>query len=170
MTQQLQMLRPHLRDLPPLGIPAGYALRTWQAGDEQAWADIMNTGIGDWTVDKVQQFFIGRPQFSPDAVFFAAQNGQPVGTAAAWRIPETETRRGYVHMVCVLPEHRGRNLGYLVTLATLHWFLQHGFVEALLETDDWRLPAIRSYLRLGFVPITEDDEMRARWRKVMAEL
>jgi mycothiol synthase len=165
------MLRPHLRDLPALAMPAGYTMRTWRPGDEQAWADIMNTGIGsDWTAEKVTQHFTSKPQFAPGAVFFAVRGDQPVGTAAAWRVPETETRRGYVHMVCVLPEHRGRNLGYLVTLATARWFQQHGFEEALLETDDWRVPAIRSYLRLGFAPVTDDDEMRQRWRKVMAEL
>ena len=173
MARQLQMLRPDLERLPDQRIPAGYALRTWLPGDEQAWASIMNTGIGaDWTAAKVAEQFSTRPQFTPDAVFFAILGGRPVGTAAAWRIPETETRQGYVHMVCVLPEHRGKGLGYLVTLATLHWFKQHGFASVLLETDDWRLAAIRVYLQLGFAPRfdTGDAEMAERWQKVMGML
>ena len=171
--RQLKMRRPDLLDLPALVISPGYALRTWLPGDEQAWADIMNTGIGEgWTVDLVREKFSTLPQFTPDAVFFATRDGQPVGTATAWRVPESETRQGYVHMVCVLPEHRGHNLGYLTTLATLHWFKQHGFSHAILETDDFRLPAIKAYLRLGFAPVIEpgDDEMRQRWDRIMRAL
>ena len=171
--RQLKMRRPDLDRLPPLDMTAGYALRTWLPGDEQAWADIMNTGIGEgWTVELVQEKFTTRPSFIPDAVFFATYAGQPVGTATAWRVPETETQQGYVHMVCVLPEHRGHNLGYLTTLATLHWFKQHSFTYAILETDDFRLPAIKAYLRLGFAPVIEPgyDDMRQRWEKIMQEM
>src|SRR6266508_3980861 len=32
--RQLRMLRPTLDDLPPLAVPAGYRLRTFQPGDE----------------------------------------------------------------------------------------------------------------------------------------
>ena len=173
MVRQLQMLRSGLERLPDPLVPAGYALRTWLPGDEQAWANIMNSGIGaDWTAAKVAELFSTRPQFSPHAVFFTTQAGQPVGTAAAWRLPETETRQGYVHMVCVLPQHRGKGLGYLVTLATLHWFKQHHFESVLLETDDWRLAAIRTYLQLGFTPRYDagDAEMAERWQKVMGML
>lgn len=173
MPDQLQMLRDDLENLPPLSLPDGYALRTWLPGDEQAWADIMNTGIGsDWTAGSVREKLCDRPQFIPDAVFFVTCAGQPVGSATAWRWPEDDYQRGYVHMVCVAPEHRGRNLGYLVTLATLHWFKAHGRSSARLETDDWRLAAVRSYLRLGFHPAYDaaNAEMAGRWTSVMAAL
>jgi mycothiol synthase len=162
--EQLRMIRPHLRDLPTVALVEGYALRTYQAGDEQAWGDIMNTGIGsEWTVEKVRQDLTQQPQFLADGLFFVTHAGQPVGSACAWRVPPEEMRQGYVHMVCVLPEHRGRELGYAVTLAVLHWFRQQGFESAVLQTDDWRLAAIKAYLRLGFEPEILNDEMRQRW-------
>ena len=36
--------------------------------------------------------------------------------------------------------------------------------------DDFRLPAIRIYLRLGFKPHLTGPDMEKRWRKVCAEL
>jgi mycothiol synthase len=38
---------------------------------------------------------------------------------------------------------------------------------AVLETDDWRLAAIRTYLRLGFEPDPVEEEHAARWRRVL---
>jgi len=50
--RQLRMLRPNLDDLPPIFLPDGVDIRTYRRGDEQAWAEIMNTGIGEhWTAD-----------------------------------------------------------------------------------------------------------------------
>ena len=73
---------------------------------------------------------------------------------------------GYLHMVCVLPEHRGKQIGHALNLAALRWFRDRGFKEVWLSTDDWRIPAIKSYLRLGFEPFYPDDSHRERWQAV----
>jgi mycothiol synthase len=78
-------------------------------------------------------------------------------------------------MVCALDAHRGRGLGRLVTLAVLHHLRQGGFERADLSTDDWRIPAIKSYLALGFVPVflpTVDgfDPHEPRWSAVFAQI
>lgn len=168
---QLRMFRSNLEGLPELALPEGYRLRTYQPGDEDAWARIMNQGIGtDWTAERCRQELIDRPQFTPDRLFFVVAKGEPVGSACAWVWDPSERETGYVHMVCVVPEHRGRRLGYLLTLATLHWFRDHGFRHAILDTDDFRLPAIKEYLNLGFVPLLREDSHLERWQKVAAEL
>lgn len=169
---QLRMRRPNLENLPEVVLPDGYELRTYQPGDEAAWGRIMDTGIGkDWTVEKVRKELIDRPQFVADGLFFATHRGEPVGSACAWRASAEETRTGIVHMVCVLPEHRGKRLGYALTLRVLHWFREHGFAEAVLSTDDWRLSAIKAYLDLGFEPIYPGGEDHAaRWKVVGGKL
>lgn len=73
-------------------------------------------------------------------------------------------------MVCVRPEHRGHRLGYWLTLATLHYFRDHGFQQAILDTDDFRLPAIREYLDLGFEPEYTHPSHTERWERIRAEL
>jgi mycothiol synthase len=63
----------------------------------------------------------------------------------------------------------------LVSLAVLHYLRERGFRAADLSTDDRRLPAIRTYLALGFVPVYLTDEERfddheARWSAIFALL
>jgi mycothiol synthase len=165
--RQLCMIRHDLNGLPEIKLPTGCEIRTYLPGDEEIWAEIMNTGIGvGWTAEDAEKLVVGRPQFDPESLFFAMLNGLPVGSACAWRQTPDESRTGYVHMVCVVPEARGMNLGYLLTLRVLHYFRDHGFSEACLETDDERLPAIKSYLRLGFEPHYYDNSHVERWRDV----
>ncbi len=160
------MVRRGFDDLPEIEVPEGCGLRTYISGDEAAWAEIMNTGVGEWTVERVRENLTEMPQFVADGLFFATCEGQAVGSACAWRHDAQEWNTGELHMVCVLPEHRGKRLGHLLTLAVLHWFADHGFEEVRLSTDDHRIPAIKSYLRLGFEPIIPDDVFQARWDAV----
>jgi mycothiol synthase len=175
------MKRPHLDRLPELQVPAGYRLRTYRPSDEHAWGLIMGSegGIGhDWTPERVREQLIDRPQFWPDGLFFAtcdAEGGRPVASACAWRQHPAETAQGILHMVCALPEHRGRGLGRLVSLAVLHYFRQRGFQWVELSTDDFRLAAIKTYLGLGFIPVYLPDpdgvdDHEARWSAIFAAL
>ena len=169
--EQLQMRRPHLENLPPVIVPQGYDFRTFREGDEQAWGQIMNSSFNSVrTAEIVRQELTQMSQFTPDGLFFATYNGTPVGSACAWRERPDEWRHGVVYMVCVLPEHRGHKLGYFLTLAVLHWFKEHNFEDVSLSTDDWRLPAVKEYLQLGFAPIITDHEVRQRWLGVLQAL
>jgi len=93
-----------------------------------------------------------------------------VGTACAWRQSVDEGKVGYVHMLGVVPEHQGKGLGYALVLCTLHFFKDRGFQEAVLDTDDFRLPAIKTYLNLGFEPVYVDEGHLSRWKTVLAKL
>ena len=177
--RQLRMRRPTLEGLPELVVPAGYGLRTYLEGDERAWGEIMESpeGIGkEWPVEKVRASMMERPQFEAAGMFFAtcdAEGGRPVASATAWRSPSTGEKTGYVHMVCALSEHRGRGLGRLVTLATLQYMRARGDEDVVLQTDDFRIAAIKSYLGLGFVPVYEEDPVSdhvARWSAVFERM
>jgi len=52
----------------------------------------------------------------------------------------------------------------------LGWFRDHGFAESLLNTDDFRLPAIAMYLSLGFQPEHREEAHRARWSAIRVAL
>ncbi|MBM3236746.1 GNAT family N-acetyltransferase [Candidatus Poribacteria bacterium] len=167
---QLRMRRPNLENLPQIKPPEGYGIRHYQPGDELHWGTVINASFGGKrTGEDVRREIIERPVFTPEGLFFATYQGQPVGTACSWKGSPDETRAGYVHMVGVMPEHQGHGLGYLVSLATLHFFKEHGFQEAMLDTDDWRIPALITYVRLGFEPVLRDDGQRHRWALIFSK-
>ncbi|MDE2845671.1 MAG: GNAT family N-acetyltransferase [Gemmatimonadota bacterium] len=171
--QQLRMVRPNLVDLPEISVPDGYALRTFRSGDEAAWCEIMNTGIGtDWTAEKCRRELTETEPFMADGCFFAMRTGEAgeaVATACAYDVQPEGMSAAQVHMVCAKPVHRGRGLGRLVTLAVLHYMRAHGYAAAFLGTDDFRVPAVRTYLGLGFIPDYIEDSHRLRWSSVFAK-
>lgn len=168
------MIRPHLDDLPPIRLPDGYELLTAADMDDpaQPWADVVNSSFGDtrWTAESVRRDFISQPQYDPQGVFFVAHQGRLVATAFAWRDDPQETRTGRIHFVGTVPDQRGRGLGRAVVLAVLHYLCQRGFHQGLLETQAFRLPAIRIYLALGFEPVPRNEEEEREWAPVMAQL
>jgi len=167
--RQLRMVRPDLERLPGIEVPAGYVLRTYRPGDEAAWCEIMNTGIGtDWTAGKCRVELTEREPFLPDGCFFVTNSGEAVATACAFDVQPEGFDAAQVHMVCAKPAHRGLGLGRLVTLAVLHYMREHGYGAAFLGTDDFRVPAIKTYLGLGFVPDYIEDSHRKRWSAVFA--
>ncbi len=103
--------------------------------------------------------------FREDQCFFLFVEGQPAATVTA--ITDDENKEGYVHMVSVKPSFRGRGLGTLMNTIVLDIFKKTGMRTAYLTTDDWRIPAIKSYLRAGFIPDTESEpDFFERWETI----
>ena len=65
---------------------------------------------------------------------------------------------------------RGRGFGTLLNNLALKVLKDEGMETAYLTTDDWRVPAIKSYLRAGFRPVIPDDETDARWKAVFEKI
>lgn len=172
MLRQLRMVRPDLDNLPKLELPPGYDMRTYQKGDEVHWANIISDSFGgkQRTAEDTRNEITGQERFVPDGFYFATHDGTPVGTACAWRQTVDETEVGYVHMVGVASAHTGHKLGKWVSLAVLIYFRDHGFRCAMLDTDDFRIPAIKTYLNLGFVPVYIEDEQPKRWQAIFEKL
>lgn len=174
------MLRPTLEGLPPVApvlaaLPPGYGFRTYRPGDEAGWAELMNTGsMGIWTVERTIAELTNRPrpQFEPEGLFLitAEQPERIVGSACAWLRDPVEREAGILHMVCVLPEHRGKRLSYAVCLAVLHRFRERGFRRVSLSTNDWRLGAVKVYLELGFQPLYQHPMHPQQWQEVVQKL
>jgi mycothiol synthase len=99
-------------------------------------------------------------------VIFVTKDDTPVATAAAWQKERFGPVIGCMHMVGVRPGHQGKNLGYWVSLGAMHQFVAEGKIEAVLETDDFRIPAVKIYLKIGFEPVLIDENQRQRWKTV----
>ncbi len=166
---QLVMRRVHLRELPKIDLPAGYSLRSFQDGDEGFWDRIIQVSFESPTYD-FNKVMKADPAFRPERVLFVTHGDEPVATASAWQCERFGPVIGYLHMVGVSPGHQGKHLGYWVSLAVLHHFITEGRIEAVLQTDDFRLPAIKTYLRMGFEPLLVHENQRNRWRKNLQDL
>ena len=172
MPRQLRMVRPNLEDLPELELPVGYGMRTYRTGDEVHWARIISDSFGgrERTAQDTENEITGRDVFVPDGLYFATHQGVPVGTACAWRQSVDEKDVGYVHMVGVVAEHTGHKLGKWVSLAVLSYFRDNNFKCSILDTDDFRIPAIKTYLNLGFIPVYVEQGQPERWRNIFEKL
>jgi len=168
---QLRMRKSKLNDIRIVDPPPGYEVRSYMLGDEATWADIINASFGEtkWNVEATRKELIDRPQFNPKGLFFVTFHGRPVGTCCAWRLID-KPDAGYVHMLGVMPEHQGKGLGHVLVLHVLDYFKKGGFREAILDTDDFRAPAIKTYLKLGFEPVYIGENHRRRWEIIMHKL
>lgn len=165
---QLVMTRLHLEDLPQVTPEPGYELRYYQPGDEDAWSRLMSECFGlpfDFTTALASS-----PFFTPERVWFIECAGEMVASACAWRYPLWGLQTGLIHQVAASPRHKGHRLGYLVSLASLHQFVREGIHHAVLQTDDHRLPAIATYLKLGFRPYLAGDGHAERWQQIFKAL
>ena len=176
----VRMLRPDLEGLPPLApvlaaLPTGYRLRTYQPGDEAAWAALMNTGdMGVWDAETAHRKLTGAPypQFDPAGLFLVVHGPAEhiVGSACAWLTDPAERENGVLHMVCVLPDHRGRRLSYAPCLAVLHRFRERGLQRVRLNTGIQRLGAVKVYLELGFQPVYQRRGHPEQWQDIVTKL
>lgn len=172
MARQLRMVRPNLDNLPKIELPSGYQLRTYQEGDEIHWANIISDSFGgrERTAQDTQNEITHRDVFVPDGLYFITYQDIPIATACAWRQSVEETDVGYVHMVGVVGKHTGMKLGKWVSLAVLYYFQENGFTCSMLDTDDFRIPAIKTYLNLGFIPVYVDNTQTKRWKDIFKTL
>lgn len=166
---QLEMVRPDLEGVPELKLPPGYEVRDFHPGDEWAWGEIMSEAFTPyWDANRFLKLIAPHYSFNPRRVVFMCHNGRPVGSASAFLWPGVPRERGYVHMLGVKKAHCGKGLGYWLAVACLRRFKTEGMSSAMLQTEDFRIPAIKHYLRLGFRPVLVREEQRKKWRELIS--
>jgi len=170
---QLQMVWPgHLLNAPPaVRLPSGYALRTYQRGDEPRFYEIMElAGWPGWNDEKLQPWF---ERILPEGWFMAVheESSEIVATAMALRdCSEFGRPGGELGWVAGDPVHSGRGLGMTVCAAVTERLIAEGYRHIHLYTEDWRLAALKTYLKLGYMPFLNASEMPERWRAVCVQL
>jgi putative acetyltransferase len=80
-------------------------------------------------------------------IFFALDDGTPVGTVAAVRLPDGVFE---LAKMAVRPSHQGHGLGERLGRAAIHFAREQGAAMMFLETNSRLQNAIRLYERLGF--------------------
>ncbi|MCC7263040.1 MAG: GNAT family N-acetyltransferase [Candidatus Latescibacteria bacterium] len=166
-----QLRMGYLHPVPPLTPtwPAGYQLRSFQPGDEASWAALLNANgeLGEWNPERVAGVMAGGlvRQF-----FAVAPTGELAACAGVHEVDLDGTEYWEIGWVAAHPAHRGSGLGGLVTGAATAYALTLAKRPIMLRTDDFRLPAIKVYLRLGFTPLLDHPSYPERWRLLAARL
>ena len=145
-------------------LPEGWNVRTYNGSeaDAQAWVDCCRSGLLG-RADGIEAFtncIVNAKGYSPEAVYFIERDGVPVATITALL---DEEKIGYAHYVGAKPEARGVGVGGWLNKIVQADLWQRGCVKAYLTTDEFRVPAIKSYLNAGFLPVDYDVEMDQRW-------
>lgn len=158
-----------LRDdpaLPPLA--EGYGLREFSAGDEPGWAGLLdrNGQLGRWDVQRVKGEMAG----SLVRQFFALCDGEIVACAGVYRRQRDGRECWEIGWIASDPNHSGKGLGLQVTAAAVAHAQKREALPIYLLTDDHRLPALKTYLKVGFAPDLGHDTYAARWRRIFDQL
>ena len=134
------------------------------------WLDIIQYGLTDGRLGKecYDNCMTKQKNYDDSLCFFLVKDG--VAAATITVICDDEKKDGYIHMVACRPEFRGVGLGTLLNDIAVYTLKTHGMQTAYLTTDDFRIPAIKSYLRCGFTPDLSTDNFKERWENIFKEI
>ena len=150
-------------------LPDGCALEAFPDTDNavDVWLDIVQYGLSEGLMDAgfYKSIMSDYPNYSEDKCFFVKYNGEYAATFAV--ICDYEKKDGYIHMVACKEAFRGIGIGNFMSAYADYVLRKEGMETAHLTTDDWRISAIKSYLRYGFAPDTISHEsFKDRWDKI----
>ena len=150
-------------------LPPGYSYRQAIDSDAEQIDKLLGTAFGnDWREGGAREVLLDHPDVP--TTWIVLQAGNVVATASYQLKPVEFPESAWVHYVGADPAHSGKGLGLFVTWKVLHQAADAGRTDVYLTTDDWRLPAIRTYLKLGFEPDCRHESHDERWSEVFEAL
>ena len=166
-TVRLVMVRGDLEGVAVFPVPAGLAVRGFEAGDEREWLRIHAEAAPELVMDEAffrTEFGRDREALAARQIFLCDGAGQEVGTVTAWTGEGFgDGMWGRIHWVAVMPAWQGRGVAHAMMTLACARLRELGHRRVYLVTDSGRWRAIRVYLRFGFVPYVEGEADRAAW-------
>jgi mycothiol synthase len=171
--QPVEMLWParRLYPFPTSQVPPGYLLRTSQRGDETGFYRLMShVGWHDWSEEKLRLRSASIP-FRCWWVGVHKSTGVVVASAMGFREYAADSPfDAILGWIAADPAHTGHGLGQAVTASATAGLIAAGYPEIHLYTSAQRLPALKTYLRVGYVPSLRLPEMAERWQVICKQL
>lgn len=156
----------------PLSFPENFSVVTLPDLENAVdiWLDMMQYGLSEKREDLsyYQTTMLDIPGYEEEKCYFILEDGKPVATITL--ICDSETQNGVVHMVGSNPACRGKGIGNMLGDIAVYVLKTAGMQTASLKTDDFRIPAIKAYLRAGFQPELSTEDFVQRWDAIYQKL
>lgn len=164
--------------LPAFPLPPGYTIRPleWDpenTSEARLWEQVMESSYAEpYAPGDFFRIMVMNHDYWPGRVFLMFdEHGQACATATSWRRHYLWGKGiGYLLFVGVAKPWQGRGLAKPMTLRILWDFIDKGLHTAILDTEDWRLAALKTYLGLGFTPRIVHENQFERWEKIFKAL
>ncbi len=158
---------------PKSTLPEGYYVRHYKEDDQEDYLRLLERE--GWTLSEhqVDDFF---SRILPDGLFFIVyeKTNEIVASAVALHNPKSSYYTfpfgSEIGFVFTSPIHRNKGLGRSITAFVTNRLISAGYKSIRLVTNDYRLPALKAYINIGFVPFLYSGDMEERWREVYKEL
>jgi mycothiol synthase len=175
MKKPLIMICPEklLNNPPVYPLHEGYEAVTYQESDRLEYKELLKAE--GWNLsDEAFEHFLHK--VLPGGLFLVKNThaGKIAATAAALHNPESNHYTfpfgGDIGFVRTHPDFRNKGFGLFVTALAAERLIKAGYNSIRIVTNDERLPALKTYIKLGFVPFLYDAGMKERWRDVYRTL
>ena len=156
-------------ELPPSGsLPSEFRLREAEIVDAAAVAEVLTAAFGDpWSVERVLGELL-QNELVPNT-YVIERDGAVVASTSYQLIPAFPDG-AFLHWVGVHPSAQGHRLSHHLCLRVLERTKDAKLPMSYLTTDDFRLPAILTYLRLGYEPDFFHESHPERWQNIREKL
>jgi len=149
----------------------GYCLRVFSNDDRAEIVELMQlAGFQKWNFDVLQQaLYLCVPNGA--FVLVESKTNKIVAMMMARHVSDAEHQcGGRIDWLAVDPRYRGKSFGYIVASAATNRLIDINYGNIYVTTDDHRLAAIKTFLKIGFIPNVYRPEMYERWRKLCSNL
>ena len=167
---QLRMVWPTARlgSVPSPVLPADYTIRTCRPGDEARFYALME--LAGWPGWDEERLSYSLNRILPGGWYLAVHTASGVVVASAMALhnyTDTHPFWGELGWLAAAPDHSGQGLGLAVSACVVRRFVDAGYRLIHLHTEEFRLAAIKTYLKPGFEPWTGGPDGRAQWARVL---
>jgi mycothiol synthase len=168
MKPQLEMIRGN-EAVPLVPQPdPGYQLRQAKLEDMHSYAQTFQTAFDD-----PSPFGDLMKHTLPDGFFIVEHlpTGTVVAASTAAVYQKSQHPDGHsLQWVVAHTDHRGTGAGQATIAAATGILAEHAPTYSYLSTDDFRIPAISIYLKLGWKPLLFQEGQISRWATVFETL
>jgi GNAT superfamily N-acetyltransferase len=162
----VQMIRPHLRDIPDVPFPAGYSMRPLRRNEGGLWEDIWRDAEPFMKIENglfEREFGDDPAAIERRCYIITAPDGIAVGTISSWYARDIKGKDyGRIHWVATRKAYQGRGIMRAGLSYALRQIAQW-HERAVLGTSTGRIAAIKLYLDYGFLPDLDEPRAREAW-------
>ena len=169
--EQLKMMRDDTK-IGAIHLPEGFLIRSYKKGDEIGWCRCCingSLGVDEISEEVFEKKMLCDENVNPNNIFLLISPSNEIAGTATYQYT-SEKEVAYLHMVGIAKNYQGKRLALPINLYAIQKMLEDGKKRIYLTTDDWRLPAIKTYYNAGFNPVFYQPDMEERWKRVMEKL